>query len=186
MRTATRTAGRPIWLVLACFIALGPFALADGPPSGYAGSDACAMCHDVVAANLAMTTHGKTARSTPDGASGCEACHGPGAAHVDAGGDPELMRNLAEIPADEAADVCLACHESGNRNHWKGSAHDGRGVSCVDCHTAHFDGKPPKALLARGTEADSCATCHMQMKAAMLRSAHMPVREGAMACSSCH
>jgi hypothetical protein len=37
----------------------------------------------------------------------CEACHGPGRAHVEAGGDPSL------IVAAPGEDVCRLCHTTG-------------------------------------------------------------------------
>jgi DmsE family decaheme c-type cytochrome len=182
MRIPIPTTGRAVWLVLVCLVALGAYAV--GAPSGYAGSEACATCHDQIAAALAKTTHGKTTRMTWEGASGCEACHGPGAAHVDGGGDVTKMRNPENLPAGELSGICLACHERGNRTYWQGSQHDSRGVSCTTCHSIHEPVGTP--LLAKSTQFESCTTCHLRKKAALMRSSHMPMREGTMQCSSCH
>jgi len=183
MRIATRTTSRVLGLALVFWVGLAVCAL-GGAPSKYAGSETCATCHDQVAAGLAKTTHGKTTRVTWEGASGCEACHGPGAAHADAGGDKAQIRHLDELAAKEASDVCMGCHESGAHANWKGSIHDTRGVSCTTCHSIH--GSKGPHLMAKATEMEVCSACHLQKKAAVLRSAHMPVREGSMSCSSCH
>ena len=37
---------------------------------------------------------------------GCEVCHGPGSAHVDAGGDPELIKGTLDIKD------CETCHNA--------------------------------------------------------------------------
>ena len=38
----------------------------------------------------------------------------------------------------------------------------------------------------RATELETCGTCHLQKRAAQMRSSHMPLREGKMSCTSCH
>jgi DmsE family decaheme c-type cytochrome len=43
-----------------------------------------------------------------------------------------------------------------------------------------------RAQLARGNEIETCGACHVQKRAATMRSSHMPVREGKMTCTSCH
>jgi DmsE family decaheme c-type cytochrome len=152
------------------------------------GSEVCAACHEEAATSLARTTHGTTAAATWDGVVGCESCHGPGKAHVDADGDKTQIRVLKALPPAEQSQACLSCHERGDRAHWTGSPHDSRDLSCLTCHTIHAkatDPVPP-ALLAKENEFATCGTCHLKRKAALMRSAHMPMREGTMTCSSCH
>src|SRR5579862_409675 len=57
--------------------------------SKYVGSDTCKTCHEDLYNSWAKTPHWKTTLDTKGGPShqGCEACHGPGAAHVAGGGD---------------------------------------------------------------------------------------------------
>jgi DmsE family decaheme c-type cytochrome len=86
---------------------------------------------------------------------------------------------------DEYNQVCLGCHEKGNRTLWRGSAHEMRGVACVNCHIV-MRNVTPKYQLAQLTEMDTCLQCHKNKRAEMWRSSHMPVREGKMTCSSCH
>lgn len=41
---------------------------------------------------------------------GCEACHGPGSAHVLAGGDPDLILAPSTLETPEANEICQQCH----------------------------------------------------------------------------
>jgi DmsE family decaheme c-type cytochrome len=164
---------------------LGGFALAADPPSGYAGPEVCAACHDAAVASLAKTAHGRTSVADWQGAVSCETCHGSGAAHAESG-DPSLIRSFAALSAAERSATCLGCHEQGERSHWQGSPHDGRNLSCLTCHTIHQGETPHASLLTEGSEFDTCGACHLRRKATLMRSAHMPLREGTMSCSSCH
>jgi DmsE family decaheme c-type cytochrome len=155
-------------------------------PNGYAGPDACAACHEDQVKSLAGTIHARTSKADWHGGVSCESCHGPGQAHVDAGGDKTKIRVLKELTGVEQSAVCLSCHEQAEKGHWKGSPHDGRDLSCLTCHTIHQNGKPNPALLTKATEFDTCGSCHLRRKATLMRSAHMPLREGTMTCSSCH
>src|SRR5262249_34755869 len=53
-------------------------------PSLYAGIDVCAACHDKQAKSYNQGPHWKTELQKSRGPEwqGCEACHGPGKAHV--------------------------------------------------------------------------------------------------------
>ena len=180
--------GKHLLLIPALLLAATSWAAAqEAPqPSGYVGSEACATCHAEAAASLAKTAHGLTHAETWDGAASCESCHGPGSAHVEAGGDKTKIRVLTALSAAEQSAVCQTCHEKEERSHWRGSPHEGRGMSCLTCHKVHHEGTPPPALLAHENEFNTCGTCHLKRKAALMRSSHMPMREGRMTCSSCH
>lgn len=156
------------------------------PAAAYAEPGICAECHEDMATPLARTKHGQTKAANWDGAVGCESCHGPGAAHVEAGGTKETIRNPARMPAEEINAACLSCHERGERSHWAGSAHDGRGLSCTTCHSIHHPESPATPLLIKKTEFETCTTCHLKRRASLYRSAHMPMREGQLTCTSCH
>jgi DmsE family decaheme c-type cytochrome len=102
------------------------------------------------------------------------------------------------LSARDQNDRCLQCHEKGQRLFWQGSAHESRGLACVTCHQVHQD--PPAAVAAarfqqpltgntlfpKRTQMEVCFDCHPMRKAQLLRSSHMPVREGLMTCASCH
>src|SRR4029078_2889605 len=78
----------------------------------------------------------------------------------------------------------IPCHYKSQHALWQGSTHDARNVTCVGCHSAHSP-RCERHLLQGVDATQTCAACH-QDKAAMLQgSAHMPVREGKMECSSC-
>jgi DmsE family decaheme c-type cytochrome len=178
--------------LLAALVALGaPPAPASGA-SDYIGDAQCLVCHDDLRAHYEETVHARVLGAdrgrTELARHGCEACHGPGAGHVAAGGG-ELAGMLGfrgESPAVDAENAaCLACHSRGERLHWSGSAHDSRDTACTSCHTL-MRNVSPRHLLERETEIETCTSCHLIQRSKLLRNAHMPLREGAMSCSSCH
>ncbi len=156
---------------------------------GYVGEDTCLTCHEQQ--SYKGTAHAlKGDVRTPAATHGCESCHGPGQAHVDAGGDKTKIKTFKALSPVEANAVCTTCHTRGAHLLWESSAHENRNVTCVTCHSVH-GAKSDAALLKAKTEADTCAVCHRDKVQKLQRSAHMPVqagaaREGKMACSSCH
>lgn len=107
-------------------------ALADDRdrPLVFAGRAACADCHgDVVEAKTGGAHAGV----------GCEACHGPQAAHA-AADDPSAV--LAGKPDPET--LCLICHRD-NAAKPEGfpridPKEHNAGASCHDCHAPHRPG----------------------------------------------
>ena len=81
--------------------------------------------------------------------------------------------------------ICLGCHERGERTYWSGSTHETRGVACTECHTI-MRPVSRKAALKTEVELDTCFQCHKDRRAQILRSSHMPLREGKITCSNCH
>jgi hypothetical protein len=109
----------------------------------------------------------------------CEACHGPGSAHVEAGGGRGVggiiaFRDDSPQPVAERNAVCLDCHERGIRTHWRGSAHESRNLACTNCHTV-MKKVSPKYQFAEWTEMETCFQCHKQRRAQLQRSSHMPL-----------
>ena len=158
-------------------------------PPGYVGDEVCAGCHEDALSHYSATMHAKvlnqTNARTEEMRRGCEACHGPGQAHVDDDAKGNIRRFGALKPA-EVNETCLSCHNRGGHAGWEGSAHEARNLSCTTCHSVH---KPasPQHQLAKATETATCATCHrLQVTKTERAVAHMPVREGKMSCSSCH
>ena len=170
----------------------------------YVGSEICAACHADQASHFSATVMGKAFAHPKTEAEkhGCEACHGPGRAHVEAGGGKETIpvrftkdsRNTTE----EKNNTCLSCHERGNRLFWEGSAHEARAVACIDCHTGHepqpikvssdarFNAPLTDQHGTKQPQPELCLTCHQMRRAQLQRSSHMPYREGKVTCTSCH
>ncbi len=98
------------------------------------GSKACATCHAPLIAEFHKTLMGKISM-TPKGRGKfeCENCHGPGSAHVEAGGGRGvggIMSFEADDPrpVEERNAICLSCHQRGERTYWAGSIHQTRGL----------------------------------------------------------
>jgi DmsE family decaheme c-type cytochrome len=155
------------------------------PQSGeYAGSDQCLACHEGIQEPLNKTPHGSKAFHEKSD-QGCETCHGPGQAHIDAGGDVSLIMNPAKADEKKSAMVCLTCHETSERTHWKGSVHQQRGLACVSCHSIHAF-KSEEAQLKTVRVEETCGGCHLDIQSQIQRTSHHPIREGLMTCTDCH
>lgn len=157
--------------------------------AGYAGSQSCIECHEHEGRSkeLQLTLHGKSRLKDWDGGTDCEACHGPGAAHVRGKGKSEGMQNPGDMSPLEVNELCVKCHDGSQHANWQGGAHDGRGMSCLTCHQIHPEnGEVNETLLIESDVLETCTQCHLQKKASLVRSSHMPLREGSMTCTSCH
>lgn len=105
-------------------------------PAGYCGTEACASCHEEQHGALANSVH--AALLTNEGSVGCEACHGPGAAHADEFDDPTKIRHPRKLARTASETLCMSCHgEEPWVPAWFASDWYREGMSCVDCHTVH-------------------------------------------------
>lgn len=152
----------------------------------YVGDQNCLGCHQEQQSGYERSPHHWAADPrTPAAKQGCETCHGPGSLHS-ADADHVLAINdfKAMAPAEINAS-CTTCHNRGGHALWDGSQHERRDVTCTNCHSLH---KPlsDKGSLKAKTETEVCAVCHRDKAAKLDRSGHMPLREGKMACSTCH
>ncbi len=172
--------------------------------SDYVGSDTCLTCHEEQTKHFKTTVMGKIFANprTPAEKLGCEACHGPGKVHVDAGGGkdtiPIRFGKDSKSTAEEQNAACLQCHEKGNRMFWRGSPHESRGLTCAGCHEVMQPHTPSAMAETRFSapltdnrqlqkqEPELCLQCHQMRRAQLQRSSHMPFREGKVTCSSCH
>ncbi len=155
------------------------------------GQAMCKGCHTLEAEHFAHTVHSRGMEvavaadpSTPT----CEACHGPGSAHVANPTEPGSIVAFTHgggTPVAAQAAACLGCHEGGARDHWTGSVHQRNDVSCSDCHNpmAKFSAE---GLMAKQSISETCATCHKDVRVQFNRRSHMPLPEGEMACDDCH
>ena len=166
--------------LLAAFLSLPALAQPKDAP-------VCATCHAAAHATTAMTHHG--AKNDAQG-SMCQTCHGDATAHLkDPASKPENKMKRS-TPAAEKDAICLTCHGA-NRHltFWDSGKHAKNEVACVSCHNMH---KPdplqpaPYATTSRSIEADTCGTCHKQVRNATLKNSHHPILEGKVKCSDCH
>jgi len=122
---------------------------------------------------------------TPAANHGCESCHGPGAAHAEEQ-DKERILSLGQrspLAPDKKSAACLGCHAKGKIALWRGSEHEGRGVSCSDCHSIHKNQPKPRSA---PDQIEVCSRCHASIRADLMRQSHHPIREGKTKCSDCH
>lgn len=182
-----------------------PAAKSDGD---YVGMETCVGCHEAQQKSYVNTIMGKSMAhpKTPWEARGCEACHGPGKAHVEAGGGkdtiPVRFTKDSKNSVEEQNSACLTCHSRGNRIFWRGSPHESRAIACINCHQVHY-GSPGRRYDRLTSEArysqpltevsgvkkpqpELCLDCHQMRRAQLQRSSHMPYREGKVTCTSCH
>ena len=93
-------------------------------------------CHATQTETFKHTLMGRIGM-TQKGKFDCENCHGPGSAHVKAGGGRGVGGIISFRPedlsrtAEENNAICLACHERGDRTYWPGSTHETRGLMCT-------------------------------------------------------
>jgi predicted CXXCH cytochrome family protein len=125
-------------------------------PSLYVGEETCKTCHadmpskDFVK-NFEGSPHFVTTFDTKKGPEwhGCEACHGPGKAHVDGGGDKTKIFTFKNASAREINARCLDCHAGGPQHmNAINSEHTKNDVSCISCHSPHH-AKEPEFLLVK-------------------------------------
>ncbi len=173
--------------------ALGGFASvrAEPPPQfpslAYVGSNACKICHPDVWLNFYKNPHYKsvvTGKEPPE-RTGCEGCHGPGKAHVEARGGKQTIRAFSVMAPAQVLNNCLTCHGKDiSRANIRRSSHTLAEVACTSCHSIH---KSPvsKFLLVR-RQADLCYTCHASVSAQFSMPFKHRVNEGFMQCSDCH
>jgi DmsE family decaheme c-type cytochrome len=176
----------------------------SGADGDYVGSETCITCHEDQQRRFKNTIMGKVMAHprTPLEARVCEACHGPGRAHVEAGGGKETIpvrfgKDSKNSVAEQNA-ACLDCHSNGNRLFWKGSPHQTRAMACVDCHQvkqeivrsvssdARFNAPLSENRGVKKPQPELCLSCHQMRRAQLQRSSHMPFREGKVTCTSCH
>lgn len=191
-------------LLIASVTVLGSASVPQQPATA-AGKETCAGCHQDVTAQFDRSAHsGVVLKEGGNPHAGCEACHGPGGKHAEAGGGAEGIRSFKTLSDSESAQACLTCHRKGHAMEWAGSPHQMNGVSCTDCHTIHqsriaggslqkaegFAAAHATAPAARGLlakpQTELCLSCHPQVRTKLMAQSRHPVREGRMACSSCH
>jgi len=162
-------------------------ALAPADTGQYVGSETCKGCHEEQFKQIDTTPHYKTMFAKGRGQEwhGCESCHGPGAAHVEGGGDKTKIFRFTEATSQEVTQRCMTCHES-NLEHltFNRSVHNKNGVSCTSCHSPHH--AKESQFLLKEKQPSLCYSCHAEQKADFMKPFRHRVNEGLVACSDCH
>jgi len=192
---------RGLWFLLVCLLvsalscpplpAQDKAAPADDS-SNYVGEEVCKTCHEDMPTKgfyktFADSPHFVTTLDTKKGPAfhGCEACHGPGKAHVEGGGDVTKIFTFKDASAKDISDRCLKCHQYGEEHaNFSRSVHVQNNISCVDCHSPHH---PKEAkFLMREPQPQLCYGCHIEIKQQFSRTFHHRVNEGLVLCTDCH
>ena len=158
---------------------------------GYVGEARCAGCHALEQEHWAHTVHARIFRASDKNSlagKSCEACHGPGAKHLENATDPEgiiAFTRKRGAPIEKQNAQCLQCHQGRSRIFWHGSRHESSRLGCADCHNpmARFSAS---GLLAKPSVSETCFTCHQEQRTEFRKRSHMPLPEGRMSCSDCH
>ncbi|RCK80759.1 MAG: Multihem cytochrome c [Candidatus Ozemobacter sibiricus] len=173
------------WLPLVLAVSAASLALGGSPTAGpgFMSRTACLKCHkgqamkDTVHARLPVGTLRLDKLE-------CEACHGPGEAHVvESGVKEKIVRRPA---ARVVKDLCLACHPKDRADlaAWKRDAHyQHPDLDCLTCHDIH-SGKNV-AQLVKGQN-DLCLGCHQDIGAQFARPYRHPLGQGQLECADCH
>ncbi len=144
--------------------------------------ESCRACHADYMDAFAQTKHARAfAVNAPAEAGACESCHGPRSKHV---AEPSAELAFAKDSREQSA-ACMQCHEGGSRMGWKAGPHQANDVSCASCHHV-MEKRGETALLIKESGADTCYTCHAEVRVEMNKMSHHPVREGRIDCASCH
>ncbi len=156
---------------------------AESPAAAPAAFDVndCKSCHESAVTKFQQTHHGGLAQS-------CASCHGDVTEHLRSNlekGEPGPIVSFKKMKAADVNAACLTCHDKGHQANWAGGVHERRGLSCTSCHSVH-DFKSDHAQLKTAQDAQTCNSCHTQIRAKTMRVSHHPVREGLLNCASCH
>jgi predicted CXXCH cytochrome family protein len=188
--------------------ALGPGAVVNPleiPGAHFVGNQVCAQCHTQISRAFPASRHarlrvsgagilpassdetrietgtrGQAARATDFS---CEACHGPGSKHVEAGGGARFIINPGKAP-----DACFRCHLATQAEFQLPVQHpviEGH-MNCVQCHDPHGgDIFKPVGGLAMARQNESCAQCHRDQTRPFVFE-HAAMREGCLVCHNPH
>jgi DmsE family decaheme c-type cytochrome len=160
---------------------------AQTDPSQYVGSDTCKGCHDEAGKSIEASPHSRIGTSKKirgEAVHGCESCHGPGAAHVEAGGDKSKIFTFNRAKPEQVTKRCLSCHEANSeQREFMRSTHNENGVTCTSCHSVHHSTR--EYLLVK-KQTPLCFSCHAEQKSDFQKPFPHRVEEGLIQCSDCH
>jgi DmsE family decaheme c-type cytochrome len=156
--------------------------------AGYVGGDVCKTCHADIWAFFYKNAHFRSIAmgKTPPDRTGCEGCHGPAKAHIEAGGGKNTIPHAFSLMKPSAVlEDCLTCHAKDmSKPNIQRSEHTLNGVACTSCHSIHHS-VSPRFLLAK-KQNEMCYGCHADIRARFEMPSHHRVNEGFMTCTDCH
>jgi len=202
MQHPTRRAGIAA-LAVAFALGLAPGATAEvmDLEGAYAEEDMgdCLACHDedarypvlpILATQHAVKADGRTPLAQQHE---CQTCHGPSAAHIEDEHTPTAIVFGPDAPAGPQNQVCIGCHQGGNRINWQGGAHSASNIACASCHSIHVQEDPvmiknrrPDTPVMRVSQTAVCFRCHQDKRAQIHKTSSHPLRDGLIGCSDCH
>lgn len=182
---------------LSCLLGLSLSCVADEMSTGkaeqahpggdYVGSDICSECHEDKFEQILPSRHAQmNDLRTPFAHKGCETCHGRGETHAMSEGE-ELAGLIvygkdSGVPVEDQNGYCLRCHQTTERMHWQGSAHEAADLVCASCHLVH----QPDGILNKVSESELCSTCHWKVRGELYKASAHPIRQGDVICTDCH
>lgn len=185
------------YILVAAFAGLlltGSAAGQTAAKNSYVGSAVCRTCHPDVWSTFYKNPHYKTIPLAAQKAGGgyehpdqvgCESCHGPGQAHVQARGGKTTIIAFSLLSPKQALSNCLTCHaQDVGRMNIRRSEHTQADVACNTCHSIHRS--PVNKFLLAKPQAELCYGCHAQVRAQFSMPFKHRVNEGFMVCSDCH
>lgn len=102
----------------------------------------CLTCHQTYTETFQHNVH----RGLGNEGQSCEACHGPASRHLETRGQEKgTLYNFKAMSPAASSELCLKCHENNACEpgaQWRFSVHAHNGVSCLDCHNAHYNVPP--------------------------------------------
>ncbi|HUO85069.1 MAG TPA: cytochrome c3 family protein [Thermoanaerobaculia bacterium] len=160
------------------------FAQEEAPPQEESPGLACSDCHEQPE-TFKLNPHAHGNEGEPVSTEICESCHGDGTAHMEAGGDPELITLPRGVGGSE---ICAGCHRSTThqQSRMAGVHANSEAVNCLTCHSIHAaEQTSPYLLVAR--QFQLCSSCHAHEASGFRNKPYSHrIGRGGMECSSCH
>lgn len=168
----------------------------DLQESTFAGSEACANCHEDLHTDW-MTTRHAQAFSSPifqrdwtelSKQTACLQCHTTGfdaknGSYVEEGVTCESCHGAfqpghptTQMPIEPDSELCSTCHKS-TTDEWKASPHSAADVQCQACHNPHSQTPMADSIT------ELCTNCHKTFGDSFTHSTHA---NAGLECSNCH